>query len=279
MKAARWIACWSVLGCSDALPSPARLDRLRVLALETDTPDVRPGAAVRVRAAWFDPTEESVSWHWRVCDDASDDPRRCAEAARGVDLLGDATVEIAGDHFALPTGATTADVIVYALVCGGSTAQVDARSGRWSCAGSTGVEAFRRVTVRAVGALNLPPAVASWSARVGATDAALGATTVLRAPACDRNCATWTVSLVPADGAAESIDGATAESLMASFAVSDGDMDPPRDVAAPGEVRAMTARWTPSRVPSAGEVTLATVLRDQRGGETVRMARVRLEAE
>ena len=77
MKAARWIACWSLLGCNDALPSPARLDRLRVLALETDTPDVRPGAAVRVRAVWFDPTDEALSWRWR--DKTL--PLRCAAEA------------------------------------------------------------------------------------------------------------------------------------------------------------------------------------------------------
>lgn len=280
MKVVRWVARASlVVGCGEALPSPARLDRLRVLALECETPDVRPAATARVRAVWFTPDRRAVTAHWRVCGDASDDPRRCAEASRGSDLAGDAEVEVGPSWLTLPAGAARADVVVYLVLCAGVAPTVDASTGRWGCPEDAGVEAFRRITVRAEGALNHPPSIATWTAQLSNGSVTLGEGIVLRGRACAGDCAPVTLSLSPASGSAEPVEGEAPEALMTSFVSSDGELTPPRDVAAPGVVRAMTARWTPSRVPSTDDVTLGVVLRDQRGGEATRVARVRWAAE
>jgi hypothetical protein len=129
---------------------------------------------------------------------------------------------------------------------------------------------FRRVTVRATGPLNRPPAIAAWTAgsAVALDD---GATVTLPSlNACAGDCAAVTLTVTPAADAAEAFDGGS-ESLLASIYVSSGSVSPPRVVNDPGVTAPMVARWTPGRVVAGGEVARVwAVLRDQRGGETVR---------
>ena len=139
--------------------------------------------------------------------------------------------------------------------------------------GAPAEEVFRRIGVQAQGPLNRPPGVARWVLRQGGQVIEMpelpGARVSL--PACGGPaCAAWVVELVPTSDAAERLDDGTTEALGASFFVTVGSANRPRDVAAPGETRALTTRWT----LDAPEGEVWVVLRDQRGGETVRGARV-----
>lgn len=273
----RWLALVGLAGCADPLPSPSTVDSLRILALTTATPEVRPGAGLGVTAVWFDPVAgRSVRWRWRLCDPgAADDPRTCARASGSTELAsGEADhVELPATALALRDRETERTWVVYAIACPGMAAEIDPREGRLVCPGGAGSEAFRRVIVRASAPLNQPPPIGGLTLdQVGRALPLEDGTVVAAGPlaACDGDCPTLSLTLTPASGAAEALDGG-AESLMASVYVSSGSVSPPRVVTDPGVVAPMVFRWTPGRVVSGGEVARVwAVLRDQRGGETAR---------
>lgn len=243
---------------------------MRVIALTTATPEVRPGARVHVDAIVVDPQgPRDVAVRWRLCRESGvGDPRGCAASPEGLDL-GE------GPRADLPVLSGPDGVyLVFAAACVGGTPTLDATIAHFRCVGGAPAEeVFRRVTVRTDGALNRPPAVARWVLRQGAREVVLpdlpGGWVAL--PACAaRGCAAWSVEVTPTEDAAESAGDGSMETLGVSFFVSAGATERPRDVALPGEVRALTTRWTLGE----GSGELWVVLRDQRGGETVRGVRV-----
>lgn len=267
----RWLVLVGLGGCADPLPSPSTVDVLRILALSTATPEVRPGEALAVRAVWHDPLGgRAIRWRWRLCDPgAADDPRTCARATGSVELGSGETdrAELPAAELALRGTETERTLVVYAIACPVTDAVIDPQEGRLACPEGVGSEAFRRVTVRATGALNRPPPIAAWTVdQSGRSTPLEDGATVPPGP--------LSLTLTPGDGAAESFDGGS-ESLMASVYVSTGSVAPPRVVTEPGVVAPMAFRWTPERVLSGGEVARVwAVLRDQRGGETVRSVTV-----
>ncbi|MDO9015797.1 MAG: hypothetical protein Q8S73_28545 [Deltaproteobacteria bacterium] len=277
MRTRGWLGL-SVLGaCSDPLPSPSTVDVLRILALTTETPEVRPGAAISARAVWADPVGgRTIHWRWRLCDPgAADDPRVCARPDGATELASGEVdrVEVPAANLTLRPAETERTWVLYAIACPGADAVIDPGEARLVCPRGDGSEAFRRVTVRATAPLNRPPRIAAWSiGRAGAsTPLEDGASvSVGSLAACDGDCPPLTLTLTPAPDAAEAFDGG-AESLMASVYVGSGTVAPPRVVTDPGAAAPMVARWTPGRVVLGGEVARVwAVLRDQRGGEAVR---------
>lgn len=162
--------------------------------------------------------------------------------------------------------------IVLASVCEGATPTIDPASGRALCGASPSVEAFRRVIVRRDGGLNTNPRVRRWTlSRVDETFEVTGDEVTL--PRCaTSSCGPWTVSVEPDSDASESTS-AGFESLVVSFYATRGSLDRPRDGAAAGEVRALTARWT--LADGTDGAKLAFVLRDLRGGDSARRVTVR----
>jgi hypothetical protein len=133
---------------------------------------------------------------------------------------------------------------------------------------------FRRVRVVLDGPRNRTPGIASWEFARG--DAAVvvpaGEDASVTLPACGAGaCGPWTLRVRPAEGAAEALPDGGREALSASFYVTSGETDRPRDTARPGETRALAVAWTPGAA-SSSEVWV--VLRDQRGGESARGAAV-----
>jgi hypothetical protein len=269
MTTRRWLLLVALGGCTDALPSTSTVDVLRILALTTTTPEVRPGGGVSVRALWFDPVGgRAVRWRWRLCDPGvADDPRVCARATGAIELSSGESdrVEIATANL----GTSDRTWVVHAIACPGAEATIDPREGRLVCPEGIGSEAFRRVTVRSTGELNRPPGIARWTLGHAGQEFALedgGTALVGGLAACDGDCPEITLTLTPADDAAEAT-----ESLLGSVYVTSGAVAPPRAVNDPGLVGPMVLRWKPQRVVLGGEVARVwAVLRDQRGGESAR---------
>lgn len=282
----------TLAGCNDflaPLPSPSRVDSLRVLALTTPTPEVHPGTPVAVRAFWVDPsaTPESppLFFRWRLCRETEgSDPRECPASPSGIDLspegIGD-VVQIPPEQLVPSSTELRAVFNVYVALCRGAVPRLDARQGRFVCGGSSFVEATRRVTVRSSGALNQVPRIEGWSLSCGEAVVPLPGevTQPVELPLRPVDCPSWTLAVTPASDAVERADDGSAETLMASFFASRGRLDRPRDIAAAGEVRTLQARWTPPPVTDGGvtqDPWIWVVLRDQRGGETVREVRLML---
>lgn len=273
MRTKRWLVLAALGGCTDPLPSTSTVDGLRILALTTATPEVRPGEGITVRALWYDPAgARAVRWRWRLCDPGpADDPRVCARTTGVTELAGGevTAVDVPAGALALRSGEAERTWVVYAIACPEAEAVVDPNEGRLVCARGVGSEVLRRVAVRSTGALNRPPGIARWEASHAgrATSLEDGATVTLPGlTACDGECPSVTLTLTPGDDAAEAT-----ESLLASVYVTSGSVAPPRAVNEPGAVGAMVLRWTPRRVVAGSEVgRVWAVLRDQRGGESAR---------
>lgn len=165
-------------------------------------------------------------------------------------------------------------LVLFAAVCEGLPATLDATIGHFRCAGgSAAAEAFRRIIVRVDGDLNRPPGISRWELARGEVIVRADASGEFALPRCDAGaCGAWVLRVVPVEGAAEETSASQREALVASFYATGGAIDPPRDGAAPGEVRPMTSRWVIA--DGAEGLRLGVVLRDQRGGESVRMGRV-----
>ncbi len=269
MTTRRWLLLAVLGGCTDALPSSSTVDVLRILAMTTATPEVRPGEGITVRALWFDPVGgRLVRWRWRLCDaGVADDPRVCARATGAIELSSGTADQ--AEITAATLGTSDRTWVVYAIACSGMDATIDPREGRLVCPEGVGSEAFRRVTVRTTGELNRPPAIARWTLGHAGQEFALedGATVAVGGlSACDGDCPSLTLTLTPATDAAEAT-----ESLLGSVYVTSGAVAPPRAVNDPGRVAPMVLRWVPQRVVVGSEVARVwAVLRDQRGGESAR---------
>lgn len=272
MRARRFVGClFLVASCEvGALPSPSSVTGLRVLTLTADAPEVRPGGAPRVEAVTLFPSANSGDVvRWRLCAERDlSDPRDCPSSPRGVDLGLGGSVQLP----ALADLDADTNYVVLASACAGAIPTIDPSNGRALCGSSPSVEAFRRVIVRRAGALNANPRARRWTlSRLGETTEVTGDEVTL-ARCAMTSCGPWTVSVEPEAGSAEATpDGA--ESLVGSFYATRGSLDRPRDSASPGEVRALTARWT---LPEGSEgARVAYVLRDLRGGDSARRATVR----
>ncbi len=260
-----------LVACEGGLPSPSRVDSLRILAMPTETPAVRPGLSATVRAVWFDPQAlRRRTFLWRVCPETEGfDPRDCARPSVGTTLQ---RSEAEGVTVPSERLGAVGRVVVWVLLCPGDEAVVDAGEGRLRCGGTEGFEAFRRLTVSAEGPWPPPPAVLTWTLSRGDRRVSLAESpaTVSGLGACAGDCPAWEVA-VTADPARLHPEAR----LLASFLATSGVYSRPRDALAEGEsLRPLTAGFVPERVP--GEVRVWVVLRDQQGGEDARETVLRL---
>lgn len=226
---------------------------------------------MQLRARLYSPTPlRPVHLRWRLCDpDETLDPRRCAEPAEGADLIeGFAQDIVSVAASALPSAGQR---WLWVIACFDTPSTL--QEGRYQCPVAPGFEAVHTIVVGRDANLSAPAIDAFTLGLDGEAPQPVDSmSTIHVGAACDRDCPALTVAVGPAAGASElGADGAR-EALMASFYITEGSLSRPRDVAAPGELRALTARLTPARVP--GETECWVVLRDQRGGSTMRQARV-----
>lgn len=269
--------------CNGTLPSPSTVNSLRLFALTTPTPDVLPGTGARITAVWYDPTPGRTPWfRWRLCPEpASGDARDCARPAMGTDLGVEThgSVDLPAGMLTLPVGATTVDYVVYVSLCPDAAATYDPTVGHYACPSPEGIEAVRRVTVRAGGGLNQDPGVTlAW---VGDGGARVPLSTDGGAPGVGTVCAGGTCTALafgaqPAADAAEALMDGGREALQASFYATAGTVDLPRVVGAPGSTDALVSQWTPPTGSPGTVVRLWVVVRDQRGGDTVAAGAVTL---
>jgi|GEM_PF-994566 len=62
------IACAGTLGaCLDTLPNPSLVDDLRILAVQSEPPEVGPGATVALDALVIDPEARAATFAWYAC--------------------------------------------------------------------------------------------------------------------------------------------------------------------------------------------------------------------
>lgn len=269
-----WVASSLLLavGCSgEVLPSPSVVRALRVVALVTDTPELAPGASARVTAAWVDPTPgRSVRARWQLCAESDvADPRDCPTSPYATDL---------GEGRAVTTPALTLPGTYFVLVaaCANASPVLDRPPGHWRCSdGTYAEEVFRRIRVTADEPRNRTPAIASWEFARGDASVTVPAEddASVALPGCESAlCGVWSVRVRPAGDAAEPLPDGGRELLSASFYVTSGATDSPRAFADAGDVPELAVRWTPEAGVVSAEVWV--VLRDQRGGEAARGARV-----
>lgn len=256
----------ALVACSSPLPSPSRVNGLRVLRVFTDPPELSAtDRAATARALAVDGAmnqTRTTSLRWFYCDrSVLDDAARCAREPALHALAGD------GESLVVERSALVDDArTVLVAFCPGRAAAFDPSRGAIACpdeagrpyAQTEGVLAFYTVRAAREGALpNVAPAIerasfagddrSAWTARRCAGEP----------------CASSELVIEPSSASAERV-GDTREVLTASFFATDGSFDRPRAVsteAAPlGPLR---ARWTPPR--QAGAVRVWIVLRDDRG--------------
>lgn len=263
MRDWRTAAVWgcALLGCGDALPSPTRVDSLRIFALVTDTPEVLSGEGVTVRAAWFQPSGSMGRFLWRLCPEAPDgDARACARQRTSVELVTtEDALEVGASELVLSPQASSATWVVYVALCTGIDPVYDPALGHARCGSDSAVEAIRRVTVRRAPPLNQVPRIARVLLRAGdrSVDPGVGLAQIDDRP--------WAFVVEPASDAAEG-----QETLMVSFYATGGAFDAPRALGVAGGTSSLQTVWH----PGAGASLLWCVLRDQRGGESVWRGRV-----
>jgi hypothetical protein len=74
------LLCASTLGaCSDDFDPPSLVNKLRVLAVQANTPFARPGQEIELEALAYDPEARTISWGWGTC--------QAAESTQAVDCL------------------------------------------------------------------------------------------------------------------------------------------------------------------------------------------------
>jgi hypothetical protein len=309
-KAAQWAFAALValggpsVGCSGELPSPSVIDKLRLLAITADAPEVMPGSSVTLAAVWADAPARAgreVYFLWRLCPQGNDtDARVCLDPARGTDVrtaaasAGGAALTLGPDALALPDGQHEAGYFVLLAVCPAQPPVFDAGAGQYACpsevsvpeADREGIQAVRRLSVRDAvsvaqsGPLNHNPVIASLS--IAGQDVPTDGAVVHVAPcpsAPDPSgapCPSVPVVLRAAEGSAETTANGTPEALLVSFFAPYGTFDRPRalpsDGAPLGQDGALMAGWTPPVM--AQRFAMYVVLRDGRGGDVVRSATV-----
>lgn len=226
--------------CGEAPPSPSAVTSARFLGLITETPEVRPGESAAIEVLWVDPAERAVTFAgWWCWEGPAVDPLRCDPAiAEGPLTPGRSARAWTVGPLRPPPGAREAIVVLEASLEGQRTS------------------AFRRVGVRADGALHTPPELQAVTLRQGDRAVLVAAG--------DEVGVTDASFRVEVQGEA----AAGAGPLMASFFATGGVFDPPRAVSpAP-----LVSRWSP-RGAEGGEIWV--LLRDARGGVRARTFRVR----
>ncbi len=114
------------LACTDSLPEVSRVDKLRLLSVRMDPPEVAPGEMATVAPLAVDPGRRPLTYAWVACDPRLplEDPADCKEVL-GVPLLdnGDGRAEFSVDEvlatFRRRPGPAAPDPAAAAALAGG----------------------------------------------------------------------------------------------------------------------------------------------------------------
>lgn len=229
------------LSCGEAPPSPSRLNSPRVLAMLTETPEVRPGGAADLQVVWFDPQGREAAFRWWWCwERAGVDPLRCERSSADVVLDGrDQTARIDVGAVA-PAGAGTSVIVRVELSLGADR-----------------IDAFRRIVVKREGELHRPPVLSALRLEQGGVSIEVhGAEPVVVSPG--PLCVIVRPEVSGGAGPATSSFFATAGELSPARAVGDGEL---------------RACWTVA--PAWESARFWVVLRDERGGVRARSFELR----
>lgn len=271
--------------CSGELPSPSRVDKLRLFSLHADSPEVLPGAGIQVNAVFVDGsthTGRTIFWTWKLCaESVTRESRRCLRPEEGTVLV-DGVANISDVFLSplllAPTPPTTANTTYFVLgaMCPDAPARYDPATFQYVCpseefvpnADREGIQAFRTVTVRMSEPLNHNPAIA----QVLLDGVVVNENDVVQRAACGGDagtCSGVSIKVIAAPGAVELRSDGTPETLLLSFFGTLGRFDRPRAVGQDndplGIEGALSATWTPSEGATRTQVWL--VLRDGRGGD------------
>lgn len=242
-------------GCADDVPSRAEIERLRVLAIRAEAPEIRPGTATAISTlvAGPFPFGDPVSMGWRACAaPPGDDPLRCLDRP---DVFGlPPGPESVLDLRRVPPVAPGTTIGLVALACVGA---IDDRDGVVPplCDREQAL-AVKRVAVSddpddenpaleaiTLGGISIPPDLDGVSI-----------------PACEAPCPRYRLAVDATDDSEQTIPGTgRRETTFVAFAIDSGTLAPAFDDDEPFETF-----WTP--VPGAGEARIFVVLHDDRGG-------------
>lgn len=255
-------------GCGEALTPQSQVDKLRILAMRADRPEVGPGETVNVAALWADPLGEGrdVWFVWAACTvGPGADPRACDPEGDDVQLLGVGvgldTVQVDVTEDALE-GRDEAMVLVTVLMCADELPDIEE-----GCPGES-VVAYKRITVSSNPAPNQNPRISAVS--IGGT--VLDDRDVVRVPLCPTgDCPGYEISVLAEEGSAETYVGETPEGeaetdeeLLVSYFATGGQFSQVRSID-PANADFRVAWRAPK---DTGPLTYWFVLRDDRGGIT-----------
>lgn len=243
-----------------------------MLAVRAEPADFSPttrALSLNALSAFAQPDDRAWSVRYLLCPvSLTHDPARCVEAPTGLQVLGDSPSLTLEDT--VLEGAPERLLIV--AFCPGNPARFDQSRGTLACpdehdvpyAQTVGQLAFRTLKRRAVS--NQNPTITGWTLDTQPQDLA-------RVPRCvSAPCAAHSVSVRPEPLSAETLPEGTRELLTLSVYAGAGTLDRPRVIttqeAPEGVQGVLTVQWTAP--PVAGLVRVWFVLRDDRGGVTVR---------
>jgi hypothetical protein len=255
-------------GCGEPLTPQSQVDKLRVLAMRADRPEVGPGETVTVDVLWADPKGDGrdVWFVWAACTvGPGADPRACGPEGEDVQLLGigiaaqTVTFDVAPDALA---GRDEAMVLVTVLLCADDLPDVEE-----GCPGES-VVAYKRITVSSGRPPNRNPRIASVS--LGGLE--LSDRDPIDVPVCPGGgCPGYELVVVADAGSAETYVAPTpegeaeaTEELIVSYFATGGEFSQVRAIDPDNED--FRVAWRAPR--DVGDLTFWVVLRDDRGGIT-----------
>jgi hypothetical protein len=291
------LSCALSGGCGEGLPSPAVIEKLRLLALPADRPEVHPGQGTNVRALWVDGREpglREIHFLWRLCREGADrEPRSCLDPARGIEIRagtasqGADSVDLSGEllrNEPLSIEETFTTYFVLLVMCPQDPPQYHSGLRQYICPSEQevanehreGIQAIRRLTVRSAGEpLNQNPVIAR--VQIDGVDLPPQTETVGVSP-CPMDsqgadgCEGVRFTVFPTPESVETRPDGMLEPLFVSFFVTAGSTDRPRAVVSEedptGQAGSLTGLWYPPTM--SGPVRVWLVLRDGRGGDSYR---------
>ncbi len=274
-----WLVLLTACG-DDNLPKYTLLDRFRVLALEADTPEVSPGATVTITPYLSDPggSGRSISYSVESCVDlgvnlgatptCDGNPSRVVVVMGGTQAAPGTAPHYTGTTGTIGIAVPSSAVIFTDPRTGGVRTTNEQYNGvnylmiYRATAGSETVSAFKRIVVSSRTTKNANPSLTEiqFNGVTAASAAAPAAPNKVRLDASVGGGSTEIYSYRDSDGVLAN----RSEELLVSWFVTQGSLLRSRTDA--GE----SNEYTPSDAPLSATTTFVAVLRDDRGGTSVR---------
>ncbi|MDD5308046.1 MAG: hypothetical protein PHU25_12055 [Deltaproteobacteria bacterium] len=240
-----------VAGCAGEMDKQSEVEKLRILALSADPPEIQPGEGATFRALWADPEGKGrdVTFAWMACAGPFEPGAMCEPAMPPVVR----SASEGGDAFVVPVAPALDPTVMLVVRAGGET-----------------VTAMKRVTVSRSGTPNHNPGIEKLVLNGKALEPADdGGVATVKCTA-DDGCPDAEVQVFLTKESFETYETQglggvemKTDQLYVSWFVVGGEADKTRTGAGePGEPLKMT--W--SLPEEGGELTLYVVAHDTRGG-------------